>query len=493
MLWVEKYRPKTIRDVVADKTVIQNVLSWAENWKKGLKQKPLLLAGPPGVGKTSLAVALANTMGWEVVELNASDQRSWNIIYRIVGEGAFNETISDEGEFLTSREGRLKLIILDEVDNIHKKEDIGGESALLKIIRKKPPQPMILIANEPYNLSAELRKNTVMITFKRLNKNQIAKVLERICQSEGIKCDREVLKLIAENAGGDLRAAINDLQAIAEGKDVIRPEDVVVGKRTQETDVFKVMQKIFKTKIPAHGDAMLLDESPEDLIMWIDENLPLEYRDEEMYSAYRILSDADIFLGRVRRRQFYRLWKYATYLMTTGVQQVKSESTRGFTRYRPPSVWQKLAYARSRRDLYRKILKKIGRYSHMSTRKAIEFYPYVKALLSTLEVEKAAGISAFYTFTLEELEFMVGEKRAREIHEFVEKHRLHRVEDESFPAGFGGSEPTDVDLEKEKGAEKSETVSEKEKKETGDEKERKKGKHVRRGKDLTLDAFFGGD
>ncbi|WP_457590998.1 replication factor C large subunit [Geoglobus sp.] len=488
MLWVEKYRPRTIKEVIADRNVIKNVLTWAEGWKSGVRQKPLLLAGPPGVGKTSLALALANTMGWEVVELNASDQRSWNIISRIVGEGAFNETISDEGEFLTSREGRLKLIVLDEVDNIHKKEDVGGESALLRIIRKKPPQPMILIANEPYNLSAELRKNTVMITFKRLNKNQIVKVLERICQSEGIRCDREALKLIAENAGGDLRAAINDLQAIAEGRDVIRPEDVVVGKRTQETDVFKVMQKVFKTKIPAHGDAMLLDESPEDLIAWIDENLPLEYGDEVMYQAYRVLSDADIFLGRVRRRQFYRLWKYATYLMTTGVQQAKTEPARGFTRYRPPSVWQKLAYARSRRELYRKILKKIGRYSHMSTRKAIEFYPYVRALLSTLETERAAKISAFYTFTLEELEFMVGENRAKEIHEFVEKHRLHRVEDEEFLGGFGERAVSEVQQESD--AEGQESRPELKEEEEKEKKEKKKGKHVRKGKDLTLDAFF---
>ncbi|WP_456370320.1 replication factor C large subunit [Geoglobus sp.] len=490
MLWVEKYRPRTIKDVVADKTVIQNVLKWAEGWKKGVRQKPLLLAGPPGVGKTSLAVALANTMGWEAVELNASDQRSWNVIYRIVGEGAFNETISDDGEFLTSREGRLKLIILDEVDNIHKKEDVGGESALLKIIRKKPPQPMILIANEPYNLSPELRKNTVMITFKRLNKNQVVKVLERICLSEGIKCDREVLKLIAENAGGDLRAAINDLQAVAEGREVIKPEDVVVGKRTQETDVFKVMQKIFKTKIPAHGDAMLLDESPDDLIMWVDENLPLEYRDDVLYDAYRVLSRADVFLGRVRKRQFYRLWKYATYLMTTGVQQAKSETARGFTRYRPPSVWQKLAYARSRREMYRRVLRKIGKYSHMSARKAIEFFPYLKVLLERLEVDAAAKVAAFYTFDLEELEFIVGEGRAREIHEYVETHRLHRVEDESFLAGFGEkSDAEEVRASEDREGREEEKV----KPEEEDKKETGKEKHVRKGKNLTLDAFFGGD
>lgn len=467
MLWTEKYRPRTLNEVVASKEVISKVLEWAKKWQNG-PWKPLLLAGPPGIGKTSLAMALANTMKWEFVEMNASDQRNWQIINKIVGSGAFNETISDEGEFLSSKYGSLKLIVLDEVDNIHKKEDVGGETALIRIIKKNPRQPLILIANDPYQLSSDLRKLCEFVELRRLTKTQIIKVLQEICKKEGIKCDKEVLEDIAENAGGDLRAAINDLQAVAEGKNEISAEDLVVSKRTQEMDVFKLLQKIFKTNYSPYADAILLDESPEDIIQWVEENISLEYSGEDLFRGYLALSRADLFIGRVKRRQFYRLWKYATYLMTSGVQQMKKEIKPGFTKYRRPQTWQLLFQTKQKRELRDGILKKISTYSHLSTRKAkFEMLPILTLLLKNLEIEKAAKIAVFYQFTGDELEFLVGE-RSGEIVEFIEKNRLHRV-DESWISAEA--------FERLKFIEKEEKI----------EENRPKEKKV---KDLTLDNFI---
>ncbi|MCS7121659.1 MAG: replication factor C large subunit [Archaeoglobaceae archaeon] len=474
MLWVEKYRPKTLKDVVTKKEILEKALLWANKWKSGERQKPLLLAGPPGVGKTSLALALANTMGWEVVELNASDQRSFEVVQKIVGTGVLNETISDEGEFFSSSKGRLKLIVLDEVDNIDKKADFGGEAALIRIIKQNPRQPIILIANDPYILSLELRNLTEIVTFSRIASSGIVKVLEKICLQEGIKTNKKVLEKIAENAGGDLRAAINDLQAIAEGKKEITEDDLVVGKRVQETDVFKVMQKIFKTSYSGvYNEAMLLDESPEDLLHWISENVALEYSGKSLFNAHLSLSRADIFLGRVKRRQYYRLLRYATFLMTVGVQQAKFEVKKEFTKYQRPKVWQMLFQSKESREKLDRILSKISKYSHISKSKAkFEIYPYLKILLNSLDLEKAATVAVFYDLSEEDLNFIVGEEKASKIISKVKELGLHRI-DETFLSAY--------EKRKEPKIERKEKV---EKRSEVDRDKRKKTK------DLTLDGFF---
>lgn len=482
LLWVEKYRPRTIDDVVAGKKIVEPIVSWAEEWKKGNKQKPLLLAGPPGLGKTSIALAVANTYGWEPTELNASDQRNLKIINRIVGEGAFSSVFEGGTNH--------RLLILDEVDNIHGREDYGGESALRKILKRKPPQPFILIANEPYKLSPSLRNLCKTVNFRRLTPNQIASVLSRIVKQEGLEANKDALTAIAKNSGGDLRAAINDLQAIARRKTRIKAEDVKLTKRTQEIDIFKVLVKLFKKLDPeVYYDSMQLDETPEDMVTWVEENLPLDYSGEELFRGYMVLSNADIFLGRVRRRQYYRLWKYAGYLITAGVQQVKDEERGGFTRYRRPEVWKKLFQTKSRRTKLDKILAKIGKKSHLSKKSAYsEMYYAVSTLLSRLHTEKAAGIAAFYEFDEEDLAFILGdEKRAEEMIGHLKKGREEgKKEEEALFQIKSKSKSKSKQKEKGKEEKKSEDKTEKaEDKESQENKEKDKSKDTT----TTLDFF----
>src|SRR5256712_12402057 len=145
-------------------TAIAELQKWALSWEKGSPEKrPVILAGPPGTGKTSAALALANDMGWAVVEMNASDKRNADSVRKVALRGAITQTFTDAGEFLTTAAGGRKLVILDEADNLFGREDSAGIGAIVDTIRKAG-QPIALIANDFYALS---RRSSCLRSLRR--------------------------------------------------------------------------------------------------------------------------------------------------------------------------------------------------------------------------------------------------------------------------------------------------------------------------------------
>ena len=214
MDWAEKYRPARLEDIVGNTTAIRQIAAWATNWTN--KSKPLLLYGKPGIGKTSSAYALANDMGWEVIELNASDQRTAAVIERIAGIGSTTASLTGS---------KRKLIVLDEADNLQGTADRGGAKAIIECIRNAQ-QPMILIANDLYGLSPEIRFRCEPVQFKAVPARSIGPRLKYLCAAEKITCSDAALHSIAESAEGDIRSAVNMLYASAIGRD--RLEDLQV-------------------------------------------------------------------------------------------------------------------------------------------------------------------------------------------------------------------------------------------------------------------------
>lgn len=406
--WAEKYRPQTLKEIVGNKKAVQDLRTWAEKWLSGIPEKrAVILLGPAGVGKTSTAHALARDMGWEVIELNASDQRTAGVIEKVAGSAASMNTLF----------GGKRLIILDEADNLHGTADRGGMRAIAGII-KNTLQPIVLIVNDVYGLTPTIRNLCQEIKFGSVQSRSMIPALKKICESEKILCSPDAIQQIAENAGGDLRSAINDLQAAASGREVLEVEDISTSSRDVKENIFKVMQRTFKsTDCKKALEATYgLDESPEDLIHWIDENLPAQYASKDgdlgdIRTGFGYLSRADLYLGRVKKRQNYGMWRYASMLMVCGAAISKTKPYPGFIKYQSPSLWRKMGQIRSRRDLRDNIASKIGEHSFESMRYSrdnlLELYSRMLK-----EEESAVEITAALGLELEELIYLSGSTKA---------------------------------------------------------------------------------
>lgn len=381
--WTEKYRPKKLEDVAAQGRAMKDIKKWLKKWKKGKPdKKALLFYGPPGTGKSATASAIASEMNWDLIELNASDKRTRKEIERIAGSAASMGTLTGKG-------GK-RLVVLDEADNVHGTADRGGNRAISKVL-KETKNPIILIGNDKYDVPKGIRRKSKEVNFRRLRKSSIAKVLRQIAKKEEVEADPKALKELGDRANGDLRSAINDFQAIAENKEKVTIDDITTSSRDRGIKIFKAIGKIKKTQDAQEARKILwdLDQTPDDTIDWIEENLPKMMSNiPDLANAYEKLARADVYLGRAKRKQNYKFWKYASDLMSAGVA-LSREGKPGKGRYGYPSSRKAYGRSKKKRSIRDSLASKISDEYHVSSKRAIkDFLPYLATILQN--DEKAA-------------------------------------------------------------------------------------------------------
>jgi replication factor C large subunit len=367
--WIEKYRPEKFEDIKGQDEAVAKVKSYVGGFRKG--KKALVLHGPPGTGKTTLAQVIASETDAEIFELNASDLRN---------KGKLNEILKPAIEQRSLIKAN-KIILVDEVDGISA-VDRGGLTELLSLIASTT-YPIIITANDIWNRKlSTLRKKSELVNLKEINTQTVKDILFHILKKENLFVNQNMITSIATRAKGDIRAAINDLQSVARMKD---PSEIHLDERNKEIDIFKALKHIFQNK-PDKESLRIYDSvnlSIDEIILWVEENIPEEYEGEELARAYELLAKVDLFKGRIYKQQYWRFLVYENIFLSYGISSAKKGIKTKYTSYKKPTRILKIWLNNQRSMKKKSISIKYAKHVHVGQKRAMREFPIIKQIIKS--------------------------------------------------------------------------------------------------------------
>ena len=404
--WTVKHKPKSTAEIVGNPSALETLSDWLQSWSKGIpKKRASFLYGSPGVGKTVSVETLARDLHMELVEKNASDYRTEDAINRFAGLASQYAPLF----------GGQRIVLLDELDGLMGNADKGGVKAITNVV-KTARCPVVLIANNAYDPRFRtLRSYCLLIEFRKPIASSIAKRLQYICKREGIQADENALKFLAQRSGGDVRSAVNDLQALAQGEKHLTFDDVSwLAYRDRQESIFSVLKMIVygRTTVNARQAVDMADVDIDMLFEWIYENVPAHFTDpHDLAEAMDALAVADVYRGRIRASQDWSYMRYVIDFMTAGVAMARQNSkVSGWVPFKFPGRIMSLSRSKAQRALRKRIGLKIRRKCHISAARASnEVLPFLRIIFQN-DVHKAAGIAKWLDLDEEMIEYVVGTK-----------------------------------------------------------------------------------
>lgn len=372
----EKYRAKSYKEIKNQEKAVEEIRLFLKEFPK---KKGFLLYGPAGTGKTSLALAAAHENNFEILELNSSDLRNKVKLEQILKPAAVQQSLFKKG----------KLIIMDEVDGVTG-TDIGGIPELVRAL-EETKHPMILTCNDAWQSKlAPVRNKCRLVEMKALPLSAIKEIIKEVAKKENMKKEELFYSQIAIKSQGDLRAALNDLQSYSHVESIpVNMEE----KRDVEDNIFNILRRIFKERSDFINIFDSTKLSLDEILLWIEENIPKEYKNEALAKAYHALGNADIFRGRIYKNQHWRFLVYQNIFQSAGISYAKNSPLQGFTKYDSPKRILKIWIHNQKMEKKKTISKKFAHIAHCSTKRAMRDFALIKLILKRQAIKNQLELS----------------------------------------------------------------------------------------------------
>jgi replication factor C large subunit len=382
MYWTEIYRPKNFEHIIGNEEIRLNVLKWLVKWFPGTK--PLLLIGPPGVGKTTIVKILSSLLNYDLIELNASDTRSGPLLEKLITP-LYNNT---------SLFGKKILLFFDEVDGIYGREDSGGLEILINIV-KASNFPIIFVANSNNIKLKNLSKLCKIFKFQHISANLLMMFLNYVLFKQGNSLSFDDKKWIVEKSNGDVRTMLNLAQSKSMGYDKFVHE-------TFKVDISEGLNEFFQSTKKDHAKKILLsldgkypdpryglsaEERRKDIINALFTSIVSSNLDIANLSLLLdSLSQIDLHVARINKN---RNWNLLRYMNNVIIQLLYENIQNKMITYHQYGIsWPVMGQVFSRGVPLRSLISKLSLSFHVSSSTfGMIFFPYLLEIIHEFKID----------------------------------------------------------------------------------------------------------
>src|SRR4030095_2130040 len=382
MYWTDLYRPNNFEHIIGNEEIRLNILKWLVKWFPGTK--PLLLIGPPGVGKTTIVKILSSLLNYDLIELNASDTRSGPLLEKLITP-LYNNT---------SLFGKKILLFFDEVDGIYGREDSGGLDILVNIV-KASNFPIIFVANSNNIKLKNLSKLCKIFKFQHISANLLLMFLNYVLFKQGYSLTCDDKKWIVEKSNGDVRTMLNLTQSKCTG----------YGKFYRETfkvDISDGLNEFFQSKKKEDAKKILLsldgkfpdpryglssEERRKDIVnslftSIVSSNLEIK----NLSLLLDSLSLIDLYVARINKNRTWNLLRYMNNLIIELLYEKIQNNMISYHQY--GISWPIMGQVFSRGVPLRSLISKLSLSFHVSSSTfGMIFFPYLLKIIHDRKID----------------------------------------------------------------------------------------------------------